>query len=136
MQKKKIIHFSFLLIIICYSSISARPTFAEEKPVNGGTILGKVTDQTPEQNPIEGVRIDIIASDNKRYTVKTDTNGKYKIDNLPAGLYNVYSAKHEFLPAFRKSIVVVKEKETSVDLNLSNWIDIAKQDRRIKLSHY
>lgn len=132
MLLKKITRFSFLLIVIVYIGISVCPTFAEEKPGNRGTILGKVTDQTPEQNPIEEVRINIIASDNKRYTVKTDTNGEYKIDNLPEGLYTVFSHKDGYLPTSKKSLVV-KGKETFVDLKLSNWIDTAKQDRINKI---
>ncbi|MYF99584.1 carboxypeptidase regulatory-like domain-containing protein, partial [Candidatus Poribacteria bacterium] len=139
MQLNNFTRFSFLLIAIVYFSMFAYITFTEENAANGGTIQGRITDQTPEQNTIEGVKINIIASDNKTYTVKTDTNGEYKADNLPAGLYTVYSDKHGYISAVRKSVVVVDAEETFVDLKMFNWIDNAKQtaiQRTVFLLHH
>ena len=129
---------SMLIIVVCVG-MSACLALAEENAVKGGTIRGKITDQTPKQNPIEGVKINIIASNKKGFTVKTDANGDYKCTNLPAGLYTVYSDKHGYITAFRKLVVVVDAEETFVDLKMFNWINPAKQtakNRIVPLLHY
>ncbi len=129
---------SMLIIVVCVG-MSACLALAEENVVKGGTIRGKITDQTPKQNPIEGVKINIIASNKKGFTVKTDANGDYKCTNLPAGLYTVYSDKHGYITAFRKLVVVVDAEETFVDLKMFNWINPAKQtakNRIVPLLHY
>ncbi|MCY4403518.1 MAG: carboxypeptidase-like regulatory domain-containing protein [Candidatus Poribacteria bacterium] len=127
MQLKKRKRYSYILITVACICMSTSIVFSEENAANGGTIQGKITDQNPQQSTIEGVKVNIIASDNKKYTVTTDTNGEYKIENLPAGLYTVFTDKQGYLPAFRKSVVVVDAEKTFVDLKMSNWIDNAKQ---------
>ena len=134
------IRFSFVLTVIAFISMSACIAFADDKAAEGGTIRGKITDTTPEQNPIEGVEVKIFTTDSKKkFTVKTDANGNYKCANLPAGIYNVYSKKEGYGDGFRISAVVVNGKDEIVDLKMFNFMNHARQrvkHRIMPLFHY
>ncbi len=134
------IRFSFVLTVIAFISMSACIAFTDDKAAEGGTIRGKITDTTPEQNPIEGVEVKIFTTDSKKkFTVKTDANGNYKCANLPAGIYNVYSKKEGYGDRFRISAVVVNGKNEIVDLKMFNFMNHARQrvkHRIMPLFHY
>ena len=88
--------FNLLLIsVICVVTFEGL-SFAQDNPANGGTLRGMITDVTPEQKPIEGVEIKIVAQDGTEFTTKTDANGDYKKAGIPAGRYLINISKEGY----------------------------------------
>ena len=77
----------FMLIAVAFVGLFSGIIFAQDAPLNGGTLRGTIVDVTPAQNPIEGVEIKIVAQDGTEFTTTTDANGNYKHAGLPAGRY-------------------------------------------------
>ena len=78
---------SFVLMLIASAGMSISIVFAQSDGVNGGTVEGKITDTSRNQNPIEGVQVKIVATDGTEYEATTDENGDYERMGLPAGRY-------------------------------------------------
>ena len=62
-------------------------TIRNDSLQQGGTVRGQIVDTTIEQNPIEGVRVIIVATDDTEFTTTTDTNGDFEHAGIPAGRY-------------------------------------------------
>ena len=78
-----------------------------EPILNGGaTLRGHIMDITPQQNPIEGARVEIVSSDGKTYTVTTDASGYYELTGLARGRYSISVHKKGYGSRTGKSKVI------------------------------
>jgi len=94
-------------------------TFAQDAPVNGGTIRGMIADLTQGQKPIEGVKVKIVAQDGTAYTTKTDANGDYKKSGIPAGRYTISIHKEGYNARSGKPVTIVKGGDHYVPFNMT-----------------
>ena len=111
--------FSFVLIVTACIGMLLGTAFAQDDPVNGGTLRGMITDTTPTQNPIEGVEVKIAAQDGTEYTTKTDANGDYKKAGIPAGRYLINISKEGYGERRGKPVTIVEGGDHFVPLKMS-----------------
>ncbi len=109
---------SMLITVACVGMFSGI-TFAQDDPVNGGTIRGMIADLTQGQKPIEGVEIKIVAQDGTAYTTKTDANGDYKKSGIPAGRYTISIYKEGYNTRSGKPVTIVKGGDHYVPFNIT-----------------
>lgn len=107
-----------LITVVCVSITSVGIIFAQDAPMSGGTIRGKITDTTEAQNPIEGVEVKIVAADGKEFIVKTDANGKYKRSGLPEGRYLISIYRRDYVERIDKPITVVNRGDHFIPLRM------------------
>ena len=94
----------FVLIIVACVGMSLGSAFAQ----NGGTLRGQITDLTPAQNPIEGVKVKIIAQGSgKEFITKTDVDGNYEHAGLPPGRYMISISKDGYNERDGKPVTIV-----------------------------
>ena len=110
--------FNFILILVICVVTFEGLSFAQDNTASGGTILGRITDTTPAQNPIEGVTVKIVAQDGTNYTTKTDANGDYKYTGLPAGRYLINIYKAGYMKRVGKPVHVVNSGKHLVRLKM------------------
>lgn len=83
----------------------------------GGRIEGKVTD--PKGAAVAGASITISdESNNQRFTAITDSQGHYKIEGLPAGVYAVVISAAGFAESRRESVKLDEGATIPVDVRL------------------
>ena len=75
------------------------------------TLRGQIVDASPQQNPIEGVRVEIEGTDGEIFTVYTDKDGNYKKTGLSAGRYSIRTHKKGYGSRIGKSKVVASGGE-------------------------
>ena len=117
----------FILLIFACIAISTSIAFAEGNAMDGGTVRGFVFDTTPERNPIEGVTVNIVGTDDKVFTVKTDAKGEYKCDNLAAGRYLMNIHKRGYHERTGRAVTIVNGGDHSVQLKMSKLDDTEKR---------
>lgn len=110
---------SFVLIVTACIGTLLGTAFAQDDPVNGGTIRGMIADLTQGQKPIEGVEIKIVAQDGTAYTTKTDANGDYKKSGIPAGRYTISIYKEGYNTRSGKPVTIVKGGDHYVPFNMT-----------------
>ena len=113
------LRFSFVLILVACVGILLGTAFAQNNAANGGTIRGMITDTTPEQNPIEGVEVKIVAQDGTEHTTKTDANGDYKKAGIPAGRYLISIHKEGYNDRRGKPVTIVNGGDHFVPLKMT-----------------
>ena len=101
---EKVIPLTFRLERIPYA-----PTHSPKDALSGGTLRGQITDLTPAQNPIEGVKVKIIAqgSGNQEFITKTDVDGNYEHAGLPPGRYMISISKDGYNERDGKPVTIV-----------------------------
>ena len=109
----------FMLIAVACVGMFSGITFAQDDPVNGGTIRGMIADLTQGQKPIEGVEVKIVAQDGTEYTTKTDANGDYKKSGIPAGRYTISIYKEGYNTRSGKPVTIVKGGDHYVPFNIT-----------------
>lgn len=109
---------SMLIAVACVGMFSGI-TFAQDDPVNGGTIRGMISDLTQGQKPIEGVEVKIVAQDGTAYTTKTDANGDYKKSGIPAGRYTISIHKEGYNTRSGKPVTIVNGGDHFVPLKMT-----------------
>jgi hypothetical protein len=83
----------------------------------GGSIEGKVTD--PKGAVVVGAAVTVSdEGNNQRFTALTDSQGRYKFQGLPAGVYTVVISAAGFSEARRESIKLDEDATVAVDLQL------------------
>lgn len=86
--------------------------------VTTGTITGKVTDKiTGQAIPLAKVWIE---TDGGKLITLADTLGKYKIDAVKPGVYNVFAKSSAYDTSLIKAVNVAPEALTYVDHKMSN----------------
>jgi Carboxypeptidase regulatory-like domain/Peptidase family M1 domain len=95
----------------------------------GGSIEGRVTD--PKDAAIVGATITItnLATDQK-FNAVTDGQGRYKVDNLPAGVYTVSVVAKGFKDGLREKVKIEESGVSPVDLRL----EVAPVEAEVKIS--
>jgi iron complex outermembrane receptor protein len=93
---KPIIHLSKLSILLCLLAVAAM--------AQSGSITGKVS-YTANQTPLHNATVQVVQL---KRTVQTDQEGRYRIDNVPAGRYTIL-AHFEGFSDVAKTIVVGQE---------------------------
>lgn len=121
------LRFSLVLILVACVGISVSIGFAQDDPVNGGTIRGTITDTTRAQNPIEGVEIKIVAQDGTEHTTKTDANGDYK-KAIPAGRYLISIHKEGYNERRGKPVTIVEGGDHFVPLKMTEKGNFGPRD--------
>ncbi|MCG9127563.1 carboxypeptidase regulatory-like domain-containing protein [Candidatus Poribacteria bacterium] len=72
----------------------------------GATLRGHIVDISPQQNPIEGVRVEIENTNGEIFTVYTDKEGFYEKTGLAKGRYSISTYKKGYGSRTGKSKVV------------------------------
>lgn len=78
---------------------------------NGATLRGHIVDISPQQNPIEGVRVEIEGTNGEIFTVYTDKEGYYEKTGLAKGRYSISTHKKGYGSRLGKSKVVASGGE-------------------------
>lgn len=113
--------FSFLLIALL--SVPLLVAYAA-----GGRIEGKITDPKGAAVPEATVVITNEAT-KQEFTVVTDAQGRYKVENLPPGIYNIRVSVKGFTDRRREQISVKDDGAVSIDLSL----EIAPVEAQVKV---
>lgn len=109
-----------LITVVCVSITSVGIIFAQDDAAKGGTVRGKITDTTAAQNPIEGVKVEIVAQDgSKEFTAKTDADGNYERSGLPEGRYLINIYRRDYVGRIGKPVTVVNGGDHFVRLRMS-----------------
>ena len=74
--------FSLVLMLIACIGMSVGTAFAQD---SGGTVRGQIVDTSTAQNPIDQVRVVIVANEGTEFEASTDANGDYERSGIPAG---------------------------------------------------
>jgi len=95
----------------------------------GGRIEGKVTD--PKGGPVPGATVKVINQITKQdFTAVTDADGRYKVEGLPAGVYNLSVTATGFKDARQADIKVDDDAVKATDVQL----EIAAVEAEVKVS--
>jgi Carboxypeptidase regulatory-like domain/Peptidase family M1 domain len=83
----------------------------------GGQLSGAVTD--PKGALIPGATVTVTApATDQKFTAKTDQQGRYKIEGLPAGVYLVTVTAKGFSVAMREGVAIVDNQTATLDVKL------------------
>ena len=96
-----------MLLCICASAVAQS---------QGGTLKGKVTDQTGAVIP--KATVVVVASDGKRVTATSDGAGSFEIGPLAPGTYTVFAGAKGFAPYRQDAVVVSASKTQQLDVSL------------------
>ena len=114
------IRLNLALICVVFMSVPASVVLAQDGMENqGGTVRGRITNTTPEQNPIEGVEVVIVAQDGTTFTALTDINGEYERLRIPAGRYLISIYKDGYGDRLGKPVTVVNGGDHYVPLKMT-----------------
>jgi carboxypeptidase family protein/peptidase M1-like protein len=95
----------------------------------GGRIEGKVTD--PKGAAIPNAAVTVTNQVTKQdFTATTDSQGKYKVEGLPAGIYTVRVAVKGFTEGRREEVRVADDSAATVDVRL----EIAPVEAQVKVA--
>ena len=110
----------FVLIVVALIGTSLGIVFAQDDAANGGTLRGQITDLTPVQNPIEGIKVKIVAQDGgQEFTTTTDADGEYKHAGLPAGRYLISIFKEGYDDQVGRPVTVVDGGDHFISLKMA-----------------
>lgn len=112
-----------LLLIAAVLSIPLFITYAA-----GGRIEGKITDPKGAAIPAATVTVTNEAT-NQDFTAVTDAQGRYKVEGLAAGTYNVRVSVKGFNDGHRQSVKVEDDAVAAIDLSL----EIAPVEAQVKV---
>jgi hypothetical protein len=113
----------FSLLLITLLSVPLLVAYAA-----GGRIEGKITDPKGAAVPEATVVVTNEAT-KQDFTVVTDAQGRYKVENLPPGIYNIRVSVKGFTDGRREQISVKDDGAVSIDLSL----EIAPVEAQVKV---
>jgi hypothetical protein len=102
-------------VVCAAAAVGALATDAVAQPA--GSIAGVVRDQTGGILP--GVTVDVRATGGSAVGAETDNQGRYRVDNLPAGTYDVVFRLLNFSEQERRAVAVTAGQTQTVDATLS-----------------
>ena len=82
-----------LCLSLIFSVAIGQDTGLKEK---GGTLRGHITGRSPQQNPIEGVRVVIAGTNGEIFTVYTNEEGYYEKTGIAMGRYAISTYKEGY----------------------------------------
>jgi hypothetical protein len=107
---------SFLLALasalLCFAS---RPTIAQD--LDNVTISGRIADQNSAVIPGATVTATLVATKAER-TVVADSNGRYKLIQLPPGIYNIKATFTNFAPEEKTDLTTIAGQNVQLDFVL------------------
>ena len=110
----------YVLIAVVCVGMSFGTVLAQDDALEGGTLSGLITDLTPDQNPIEGVEVKIVAQDSgKEWTTKTNADGEYEQALLPVGRYLISISKDGYDERTGKPVNIVDSGDHFISLKMS-----------------
>lgn len=81
----------------------------------GGSLSGAVTD--PKGALVAGATVTVTSpTTNQKFTAMTDSQGRYKVEGLPAGVYVVTVAAKGFAEVRREGVTVAGNKAATLDI--------------------
>jgi hypothetical protein len=109
MRKRRLV-----LLLVLFATLSASLLFAHSA---GGRIEGKVTDV--KGGAVAGASVTISdEANNQTFNAITDSQGRYKVEGLPAGIYSVVVSATGFGDGRKESVRVDEGASVPVDLKL------------------
>ena len=111
---------SLVFVFVTYTIISTSVVFAQ----HGGVVRGQILDTTESQNPIEGVRVIIVAEDGTEFTTTTDVKGDYEKSGILAGRYLISIYKDGYRDRLGKPVTVVDGGDHYVPLKMTKHDNI------------
>jgi Carboxypeptidase regulatory-like domain/Peptidase family M1 domain len=110
-QKRVPLILALLLVALAAPFVMARAVAA------GGSLSGSVTD--PKGALVVGASVTVTAqATNQKFTATTDQQGRYKLENLPAGSYVVTVTAKGFALAKRENVNVTEGQSATLDVSL------------------
>src|SRR6185369_5782694 len=95
----------------------------------GGRIEGKITD--PKGAAVANAAVTVTNEATKQeFTATTDSQGRYKVEGLPAGIYTVRVAVKGFNEGQRGDVKVADDAAATVDVRL----EIAPVEAQVKIT--
>ncbi len=88
---------------------------------NFQVIKGTITDKQ-SQNPLQGVKIQILELNPLKHT-ETDENGKYRLDQIKPGRYDIKFSKVGYKEITLPNVIVTSGKETILDLGMEESVN-------------
>ena len=86
---------------------------------SGGTVRGEIFDTTPQRNPIEGVRVEIVGTDEQKFTATSDDTGTFEHSNIPAGRYLISIFRENYNERLGRAVTVVNDGDHYVQLKMT-----------------
>lgn len=126
MKHLKSLSFGFLILFLFSMN-----SYAQN--MGSGSISGMVMSET-DSLPIANAKVFAFKAQNlitaKQFKAETDSNGVYKVDNLPQGKYIVYAQVDSFVSEFYKN---TNNPALAIPINISDGAAVADIDFYLKL---
>jgi len=120
--------FSFVLMLVIYTSVATGIAFAQDEIASVGAIRGTVIDTSKEENPIEGARVEIIAASSEgeitTLEVFTDTNGDFEQRDIEPGRYFVNTYKDKYGDRIGRRVTVAAGSDNVIRIKMTKKDDI------------
>ena len=116
------------LILVACVGMSTGIALVPDDTVKVGTVRGQITDTTPAQNPIQDIKVKIVAQDGgEEFTTTTDADGEYKHAGLPAGRYLISIFKEGYDERIGRPVTVVDGGDHFVPLKMARKRNAKRQ---------
>ena len=103
------------ILLCCLWSV---PGVVFSQDATTGTIRGNISDTSPAQLPIEGVRIVIVGADASEFETTSDDNGEYKKAGMPPGRYLLSVYKDGYGDRTGRPVTVVAGGEHYIPIKM------------------
>jgi Ca-activated chloride channel family protein len=120
MKKSTLIALTAALILSCFSYLQSQQT---------GSLAGMVTDARTGR-AISGAAVNIL---NTQFSALTDNQGKYLINNVPAGKYSIQASSARYDAQIRKNITVKAGSNVTADFKLKTAVPAKDEKNRLTL---
>lgn len=98
-----------------------------------GTIRGSISDTTPAQNFIEGVKVIAVGIDGTEHETWTDSRGEYEISGMSPGRYLISIYKDGYRERLGKPVTVVAGGDHFVPMKMTQKDNLASFFRKFGL---
>ncbi len=105
---KRFVGAALAALLVVPSGASAQPA--------GGRMQGLVLDTTGQ--PLPGVRAEVEGTTGEPFLAETSTDGRYRVDAVPAGVYGVRFSLTGFVALLRRNVTVTAGAATTADAAL------------------
>src|SRR5579864_326867 len=103
------------IAVVCFLGVTAAPRLAAQGTT--ATILGTVTDSTGAAIPGAAIQVKNVGTGLTQST-QSDSQGRYRVQDLGVGDYEVQSSKQGFATVLRKGITLTVGSQGVVDFTL------------------